>query len=99
MNIEITCKNMTVTPSIKEHITNSFEKLQRLDATLINPHVVIEQDGKEIAVEAKILIPGGELFAKAHNESFQVAANKVVDKLKQQLSKHRGKQAARTKAA
>ncbi|MBW8190850.1 ribosome-associated translation inhibitor RaiA [Neiella marina] len=100
MNIEITCKTMPVTPSIREHISYAFSKLERLDAQLINPHVIVEKDGSNIIVEARLFIPGTELFAKASHENFQVATNRLVDKLKQQLLRHRGKiNTARNQAA
>ncbi|MBD1390820.1 ribosome-associated translation inhibitor RaiA [Neiella sp. HB171785] len=100
MNIEITCKTMPVTPSIREHISYAFSKLERLDVQLINPRVIIEKDGNDIMVEARILTPGNEIFAKANHENFQTATNRLVDKLKQQVIRHRGKQTtARTQAA
>lgn len=100
MNIEITCKPISVTPAIREHIQHCFEKLERFDTSLINPHVIVDKVGREIVVEARILIPGSELFAKAQHEDFRTATNKLVDKLKQQLIRHRGKQTAgRTQAA
>lgn len=100
MNIEITCKPISVTPSVREHIQHCFEKLERFEISLINPHVIVDKVDKEILVEARILIPGGELFAKAQHEDFRVATNRLTDKLKQQLIRHRGKQTAgRTQAA
>ena len=100
MNIEITCKPISVTPSVREHIYSSFEKLAKFDTSLINPHVIVDKLGKDIIVEARILIPGSELFAKAQHEEFHTAINRLVDKLKQQLVRHKGKVAAtRTQAA
>ncbi|MCM2678929.1 ribosome hibernation-promoting factor, HPF/YfiA family [Echinimonas agarilytica] len=98
--IEITCKTMSVTPSMKEHVLQAFEKLNRFDTDLFNPHVIVDKDGLDIVVEARIGIPGSELFAKAQHEEFNTATNRLVDKLKQQLIRYRGKQtASRTQAA
>lgn len=100
MNIEITSKLITVTPTIREHIQSSFEKLEKFEIPLINLHLIIDKTGKEVAVEARILIPGTELFAKAQHEELSTAINRLTDKLKQQLISHRGKQTARrTQAA
>ncbi len=100
MNIEITCKPLTVTPSVQEHIEGCINKLIKIDSTIVSAHIIIDKLAKEISVEAKLLVPGSELFAKAEHTDFQTAMNRLTDKLKQQLVRRRGKQTAqRTQAA
>ncbi|GAB4331855.1 MAG: ribosome-associated translation inhibitor RaiA [Flammeovirgaceae bacterium] len=43
------------------------------------------------AVEVKINVPGDSMFAKAQDISFEAATDKVLEMLKQQIKKHKGK--------
>jgi len=100
MNIDITSKPMQITPTIRSQVEKSFEKLARFDIPLINPHIIIDKAGSDLYIEAKVSIPGHELFAKAQHEDFYTAINKLTDKLKQQIIKQQGKrQSTRTSAA
>ena len=100
MNIDITSKPVQVTDSIRSQVEKSFEKLEKFDTPLINPHIIIDKAGSDLYIEAKLSIPGHELFAKAQHEDFYTAINKLTDKLKQQLIKHQGKrQSQRTSIA
>ena len=100
MNIDITSKPMQITPSIRSQVEKSFEKLTKFDIPLINPHIIIDKAGADLYIEAKLSIPGHELFAKAQHEDFYKAINKLTDKLKQQLIKQQGKrQSSRNSAA
>jgi putative sigma-54 modulation protein len=42
-------------------------------------------------VEVKIHVPGDSLFAKAQDISFEAATDNVLEMLKQQIKKHKGK--------
>lgn len=100
MNIDITSKPVQITPTIRTQVEKSFEKLMKFDVPLINPHIIIDKAGDDLYIEAKLSIPGHELFAKAQHEDFYSAINKLTDKLKQQIIKHQGKRnASRTSAA
>ncbi len=99
MNKEITCKTLSVTPSMKQHIDSCLSKLEKLDASLLSAHVIVEKSANHIDAEAKLLLPGTELFAKATHEDFQIAMNRLTDKLKQQITRYRGKLSAQRSQA
>ena len=99
MNIEITSKPITITQAIRQHIQDGFEKLEKFDASFVNAHVIIDKIANDVVVEAKVTIPGNDFFAKAQHEELTTAANKMFDKLKQQLITNKSKQTSRRTTA
>ncbi|MDD1783003.1 ribosome-associated translation inhibitor RaiA [Enterovibrio sp. ZSDZ35] len=96
MRVEITGKNIDVTAAIHERITSRFEKLEKWQVALINPHAVIsEEPGSKFKVEAGVSVPGAKLIASAEHEDMYAAINEVGQKLEKQLNKQAHKGEAR----
>ncbi|WP_434358848.1 ribosome-associated translation inhibitor RaiA [Parasalinivibrio latis] len=96
MRVEITGKNIDVTPAIRDRIVSRFEKLEKWQTALINPHAVIsEQPGKMFKIETSVGVPGGTLVASAEHEDMYAAINEAGQKLERQLNKQQHKSEAR----
>ncbi|CZF78544.1 cold-shock protein [Grimontia sp. AD028] len=96
MRVEITGKNIDITPAIRDRITSRFEKLEKWQVALINPHAVIsEEPGNKFKVEAGVSMPGAKLIASAEHEDMYAAINEVGQKLEKQLNKQAHKGEAR----
>lgn len=91
MTINISSKQMDVTPAIRSHIEERLAKLNKWHIQLINPHFMIHKLPNEYEVEASIGTPLGDLFAKAHHEDLYQAINELETKLEHQLVKHKEK--------
>lgn len=87
MTINISSKQMEVTPAIRTHIEERLAKLNKLHTQLINPHFMIHKQPNSYEVEASIGTPIGDLFAKADHEDLYTAVNEVEHKLEAQLIK------------
>ncbi len=93
MRVEITGKNIEVTSAINDRISARFEKLEKWQVALINPHAVIsEVPGNKFKVEASVSVPGATLVASSEHEDMYAAINEVGQKLEKQLNKvvHKG---------
>ncbi|PJG85910.1 ribosome-associated translation inhibitor RaiA [Conservatibacter flavescens] len=92
MTLNITSKQMDITPAIRTHIEERLAKLEKWQTQLINPHFILNKTPKGFAVEAAIGTPLGDLFASAEGEDMYKAINDVEDKLERQLNKlqHKG---------
>jgi ribosome-associated inhibitor A len=88
MNIEITSKQIEITPTIKEAIASQFEKLERHLVDLISSHVIISQEPQAFKIEANIVIPQGKLFAHSSDNDLYSAIHSLGQKLERQLNKH-----------
>lgn len=94
MSLNISSKQMDVTPAIRTHIEERLAKLDKLHTQLINPHFMIHKQPNGYQVEASIGTPKGDLFAKAEHEDLYNAINLVEKKLEAQLIKLKEKKEA-----
>ncbi|MCG3823266.1 ribosome hibernation-promoting factor, HPF/YfiA family [Photobacterium damselae] len=96
MTLEITGKNIDVTPAIRERFEFKFNKLEKFQVPFIKKHVVIGQEpNKLFKVEVTTAIPGGQLVASAEHEDLFGAITEVYQKLERQLKKQAHKPTAR----
>lgn len=79
-----------------DFIKSKLGKLENFHDKLISAEVFLKLDknheeGNKIT-EIKINIPGKELFAKRQSPSFEEATDRVVEALRRQIKKAKGKQ-------
>ncbi len=87
MNINITSKQMDITPAIREHIESRLAKLEKWQTQLINPHFILHKDPQGFSVDATIGTVYGDLIAHAEAKDMYEAINLVEEKLARQLNK------------
>lgn len=82
-------------PAIRNHVEDRLSKLEKWQAQLINPHIVLSKEPKGFAVDATITTPNGPLVASAKHEDMYTAVNDLIAKLERQLNKVQHKSEAR----
>lgn len=87
MNLNITSKQMDITPAIRSYIEEKYGKLGKWDAQLINPHFILLKDPDGFIAEATIQTKGAPLVATAKHHDMYAAINELVSKLERQLNK------------
>jgi ribosome-associated inhibitor A len=95
MTVNITSKQMDITPAIREHVEDRLKKLDKWQTHLINPHVVLSKEPKGFSADATINTPNGTLVASATNDDMYAAINELVNKLERQINKVQHKPEAR----
>ncbi|EAR54693.1 hypothetical sigma-54 modulation protein [Photobacterium sp. SKA34] len=96
MTLEITGKNIDITPAIRERFEFKFNKLEKLQVPLIKKHVVISKEpSKQFKVEAAVNVAGGQLVASAEHDDLFGAITELYQKLDRQLKKQAHKPNAR----
>ncbi|NBI42332.1 ribosome-associated translation inhibitor RaiA [[Haemophilus] felis] len=92
MTLNITSKQMDITPAIRAHIEERLTKLEKWQTQLINPHFILSKIPQGFAVDASIGTPYGDLVARAESDDMYKAINDVEAKLERQLNKlqHKG---------
>ena len=95
MTLNITSKQMDITPAIRAHVEDRLAKLEKWQTQLINPHFVLNKTPKDFSVEASIGTPNGNLLASAESEDMYKAINDVEEKLERQLNKLQHKSESR----
>ena len=95
MALNITSKQIEITPAIREHIEARLAKLEKWHTQLINPHFVLNKVPNGFSVEASVGTPTGNLLASATADDMYKAINEVEEKLARQLNKLQHKDEAR----
>ncbi|WP_434527133.1 ribosome-associated translation inhibitor RaiA [Photorhabdus asymbiotica] len=92
MIVNITSKQMEITPAIRNHVENRLNKLNKWQVNLINPHIILSKGPQTFMADATISIPNGTLVAGAKHEDMYIAINELLTKLERQLNKvqHKG---------
>ena len=88
MRIEITSKQITITDTMRTRVEERFEKLQKLQISLIKPHFIITKEPKGVKIEATIGVANGKVFAHAEHDDLYVAITQLFQKIERQLNKH-----------
>ena len=91
MRIEITSKQISITDTMRAKVEERFEKLQKLQIPLINPHFIITKEPKGVKIESTIGVPNGKVFAHAEHEDLYAAITQLFQKIERQLNKHNHK--------
>ncbi|WP_058914422.1 ribosome-associated translation inhibitor RaiA [Entomohabitans teleogrylli] len=99
MTMNITSKQMDITPAIRQHVADRLAKLDKWQTHLINPHIVLSKEPKGFVADATINTPNGQLVASAKHEDMYTAINELIGKLERQLNKVQHKGEARRSSA
>ncbi|QWA09985.1 ribosome-associated translation inhibitor RaiA [Sodalis ligni] len=92
MIINITSKQMEITPAIRQHVEERLAKLAKWQTQLINPHIILSKQPQGFVADATLNTPNGPLVASAGNLDMYAAINELITKLERQLNKvqHKG---------
>jgi putative sigma-54 modulation protein len=95
MQYVIQSPHLKVSDKIQRTIQRRFERFEKLFDRVEQCHVLLKKDknGKQenFIVEAKLAVPGKDLFAREQAVSFEVAAENVCLDLESQIKKRKEK--------
>lgn len=93
--INIEAVHFAADVKLTDLIESKLEKLNLFYDQILSSEVILKVDKKEShankVVEIKMLVPGKELFAKKQGDSFEAAADEVVEALRRQIKKYKEK--------
>lgn len=85
--------NMEITQVLRDYIANKFKRLNRHADIITSTHIVLTVNKLRQIAEAKLHIPGAEIYAQTESEDMYKSIDFLVDKLVRQLRKHKEKSA------
>ena len=95
MNIQIHSVRFDADKKLIDFVHQKLDKLTQFDEDIINAEVYLrldkDQERENKISEIKVELPGGPLFAKKQNKTFEEATDEAVDALKKQIAKHKQK--------
>jgi ribosome-associated inhibitor A len=71
MTLNITSKQMDITPAIRNHVEDRLTKLEKWQTQLINPHIVLSKEPQGFVADATITTPNGPLVASAKHDDMK----------------------------
>jgi len=96
MSLKISGHHLDVTPSIHQYVSEKFERVSRHFDQVGDIKVLLsiekqkEKDRRQHA-ECSIHVKGHDFFAETAHEDLYAAVDLLVDKIDQQVSKHKTK--------
>lgn len=92
MQVKISARDITVSPSVDEYIRSKAEKLLKYSVKVQEIRVVASLKNKLATVEMIVDVEHGEdLIAEVSSEDLMASTDMVVDKLAAQMQKAAGK--------
>ncbi|NVK73533.1 ribosomal subunit interface protein [Marinomonas sp. CT5] len=92
---KISGHHIDVTPAIKDHIHEKLSKVSKLSDEITSVNITLLKDSKQQKAEARLHLPGKEIFAAATSEDRLFhAIDGMVEKLVRQIDKHKTKQSS-----
>ena len=92
MKTQIESPHFKVEEKLSDHIEKKTATLDSHHTRIENCKVVLklnkDSKNKNKLIELSINIPGSTLFAKEQSESFEMATDLAIEKMKKQLEKH-----------
>lgn len=91
MQINLTCRHIETTDSLREYVDSKFSKLERHFDHINNVHVILDVEKLAQKAEATLHVNGGELFATSEHNDMYAAIDSLINKLDRQVIKHKEK--------
>lgn len=95
MQIVIESIDIDLTEQHKEYIEQRLNKFFGKQDYITSIDVYVkketEKDENDHTVEAKVFLPGPELYAGSEGSTYEQALNETIDKLRRQLEKYKEK--------
>ena len=94
MNVEVTGRQTTVTPQLRQQAEAGLEQVGKIVGKAPSGHVILTEDKYRKIAEVTVTSPAGEFVATAENSSMDAALHDALAKLEQQAVRHNQKQTA-----
>jgi putative sigma-54 modulation protein len=95
MNVQIHSVRFDADKKLIDFVTQKLDKLSQFGDGIVNAEVYLrldkDQDRENKISEIKLELPGGPLFARKQNKTFEEATDQAVDALKKQITKYKQK--------
>lgn len=95
MKITIQSPHIKITKRLGRQIERKLEELTKIYERIVSCDIILQKektyDQSACHIEAKLLVPKGNLFAEDRAENFSAAFNGLTEKIESQLIKHKEK--------
>lgn len=91
MDVEITGRQLEVTPALRAYVQDKVSKADKYVARSFGARVVLEVEGLTHVAEVILQVKGAQITAKAEAAEMYAAIDKAMDKVEHQLRRYKEK--------
>lgn len=91
MNLDISGQHIEITPGLKDHVTEKFNKIQEHIDNITSAHVVLIVEKSEQKAEIQLHAGSSQMFASAVNSDMYAAIDDMFNKVHRQAIKYKEK--------
>jgi putative sigma-54 modulation protein len=91
MQVDITGKQMDLTPSLREYVNNKVNKAEKYLHRDYGVQVILEVNKLNHICEVIVNVKGGRITASETGDEMYASIDKAVDKIEHQLRKYKEK--------
>jgi putative sigma-54 modulation protein len=91
MEIEITGRQMEITPALRDYVHSRVAKAEKYVARNFGARVILEVDHLTHVAEIILNVKGAQVTAKGEAEEMYAAIDKSMDKMEHQLRRYKDK--------
>ncbi|HET7369747.1 MAG TPA: ribosome-associated translation inhibitor RaiA [Gammaproteobacteria bacterium] len=85
MEMNLTGRHVDISPSLRGYVDDKLERIERHFDHATDIHVILSVEKLRHRAEARLNVPGNELFADAVEGDMYAAIDQLVDKLDRQV--------------
>ena len=91
MHLHITGHHVELTDSLRNYVTEKFQKIERHFEKVIDVHVILSVEKLGQKAEATMQVNGAKLHAEETQSDLYAAIDGLIDKLDRQVLRHKEK--------
>lgn len=92
MQINITGHGIEITPAIRSYTTEKFDRLKRRADHISSVNIIFDVEKLQQIAKATLYLHGTEIHARSESADLYSAIDLLIDKLTNQVTKHKEKQ-------
>jgi putative sigma-54 modulation protein len=91
MQLSVTGHHIDVTDSMRNYVTEKFQRLERHFDQVVDVHAILTVEKLAHKAEATVQVNGAKLFAEDTQGDMYSAIDALIDKLDRQIIRHKEK--------
>lgn len=98
MNITTTARHYDLAPSLKDYAESKVHNLKKYFDHIVTAHVIFSLEKYRQRVEITLHVNGKDFVTVQESEDMYLSVDRAIEKLEEQLKRHRGRLKRRKKA-
>ncbi|MBI2679208.1 MAG: ribosome-associated translation inhibitor RaiA [Candidatus Koribacter versatilis] len=99
MRVEFTGRQYEITPTVRKHVEQSLNKLEKILGTTFDSHVILAAEKHRHIAEITITVRNHPIVGIAETAEMMAAIGEALDRIERQAVKYKGRMRAKKRGA